>query len=77
MKKVNPELDPSKESNKNRLATSNDLQKIEEKIFEHMEEDKLISTFEQARFAVNLAEEKLNSVFENVETNCFNAHKKA
>lgn len=46
MKKVNPELDPNREAKNNRPATSNDLQKIEEKIFEHMEEDNLISNFE-------------------------------
>ena len=75
MKKVNPDLDPNKENSKNRPATSNDLQKIEEKIFEHMEDDRLVSTFEQARFSLRVSDERLNAVFENVESKCFNAHK--
>lgn len=75
MKKVNPELDPNKEAKNNRPATSNDLQKIEEKIFEHMEADNLISNFEQARFSLNMTDNRLNNVFENVESKCFDAHK--
>ena len=75
MKKVNPELDPNREAKNNRPATSNDLQKIEEKIFEHMEEETLISNFEQARFSLRMTDDRLNSVFENVESKCFNAHK--
>ena len=75
MKKVNPELDPNREAKNNRPATSNDLQKIEEKIFEHMEEDNLISNFEQARFCLRMTDERLNSVFDNMESKCFNAHK--
>lgn len=75
MKKVNPELDPNREAKNNRPATSNDLQKIEEKIFEHMEDDNLISNFEQARFSLRMTDDRLNSVFENVESKCFDAHK--
>ena len=40
-----------------------------------MEEDKLISCFEQARFSLRMTDDRLNSVFDNVESRCFNAHK--
>ena len=33
MKKINPEMDPSKEQNKEKPAKSDQLQKIEEKFF--------------------------------------------
>ena len=75
MKKVIPGLDKDKDQQKNRPASSNDLQKIEERIFERFEDQDLVSSFESARFAVRMTDEKLNNVFNNVETKCFDAHK--
>ena len=75
MKKVNPELDPNQEKSKNRPATSNDLQRIEEKIFEHLEDDRLVSCFETARSSLNETNFKLNSVYDSFEEKCLHAHK--
>lgn len=73
MKKIIPAI--GKDVYKNRPASSNDLQKIEEKIFERLEDFNLVSSFESARFVVNMTDEKLNKVFNDVETKCLDAHK--
>ena len=53
--------------------TSNDLQKVENKLFARLEEEDLLNAFNHTRVQLNKAEEEINRTFDEFKIKCLEA----